>query len=297
MSIDCMKKFALGVLFFARRFPIRLVTLFRIIGLAFRNLLLRSSSGKSNGVQVESSLVVSLTSHGKRIRWCYLAIESMIQSGCLESNIYLWIPKGSEISPSLQRLAKRGLNIMFVDDQKSHTKYCYLGSVNLPERHLGYLLADDDLIYPRNWYPRLVSAAKSEPGSPAVSFGAQLSSRNGTVSFFHSPEVGNESDTSTNQLLFHPFSGSGLYIPANVLHSVNCDPASFMVASPFNDDIWLHREFFRIGLPVRDLGGKIMPPSIPFVAGGGLFITNWAGGQNEVQLKAAFRDLIKTPMN
>ena len=54
MSIDCMKKFALGVLFFARRFPIRLVTLFRIIGLAFRNLLLRSSSGKSNGVQVES---------------------------------------------------------------------------------------------------------------------------------------------------------------------------------------------------------------------------------------------------
>ena len=269
-----------------------MVTLFSIFNLTVRNLFLKPSSEPSNCISLGSSLVVSLTSYGPRIRWCYLAIESIIRSGCYPSDVYLWISKGSEVTPSLQRLAKRGLNIKFVDDQRSHTKYCYLGSVNLADRHLGYLLADDDLIYPRNWYPRLVSAAKSEPSIPAVSFGAQLSSKDGTVSFSHSPEVGNESDTSTSELLFHPFSGSGLYIPGKVLHAVNCNPASFMVASPSNDDIWLHREFFRMGLPVRDLGGKTMPPSIPFVAGDGLFITNWAGGQNEVQLEAAFRDLI-----
>ena len=269
-----------------------MITLSRIIILSLRNLLLKSSSVPSGSLEQKSRLVVSMTSYGSRIRWCYFAIESIIQSGCLPSDVYLWISKGSEVTPSLQRLAKRGLNIMFVDDQRSHTKYCYLGSVILSDTQLGYLLADDDLIYPRDWYPRLVSAAKSEPSIPAVSFGAQLSSKDGTVSFSHSPGVGNESDTSTNDLLFHPFSGSGLYIPGKVLQSVNCDPDSFMVSSPSNDDIWLHREFFRLGLPVRDLGGKTMPPSIPFVAGDGLFITNWAGGQNEVQLKAAFRNLI-----
>jgi hypothetical protein len=287
-----MKKLALGLLFFAQRFPIRLVTLFRIIDLTLRNLFLRPSSAILEGGQLESSLVVSLTSYGKRIRWCHLAIESIIQSGCIASNIHLWIPKGSEISQSLQRLSLRGLNIMYVNDQRSHTKYCYLGSVSLSNSNLGYLLSDDDMIYPRTWYPRLLSAASKEPDIPAVNFGTQISIRNGNVTFFSELDSGDDLVHFPKELLFHPFSGSGLYIPGRLLQKVNRDPAAFMLACPTQDDIWLHREFFRMGLPIRDLGGKNMPPSIPFVAEEGLFLTNWAGGQNEVQLKTAFRDLI-----
>ena len=73
---------------------------------------------------------------------------------------------------------------------------------------------------------------------------------------------------------------------------VNKNPELFMELCPTNDDIWLHREFFRMGLAVFNLGGTSMPPSIPFVAGQGLFQLNWHQGQNAVQLTKAFRGLV-----
>lgn len=92
--------------------------------------------------------------------------------------------------------------------------------------------------------------------------------------------------------LFHPSSGSVSFIPSSLIERVNKDPKAFMEACPTNDDIWLHREFFRVGTAVRDLGDTSMSPSIPFNCATGLFQTNWHGGQNEVQLREALKGLL-----
>jgi hypothetical protein len=242
----------------------------------------------------ETRLLVSLTSYGPRIRWAFLAIESIIASGCRPSDIFLWLPLDARTTKALDRLVSRGLNIEFVTDYKSHKKYCYLDTVPTDSSVAGFVLADDDMIYPRDWYTVMEASAAIAPHLPGVMFGAQAYFVGDRVSFAKDPSSG-PGDSRVLSMLFHPFSGSGFFIPTAAMKQIDKEPDHFMAACPSNDDIWLHRELFRIGLPIRNLGGKVMPPSIPFVAGEGLFQVNWHQGQNEIQLERAFRGLIHLP--
>lgn len=277
--------------FFLERVPVRVLTLYRILDLALRNLLMKTKKNKQNFL--EPALIVSLTSHGTRITWCHLSIESIIQSGCPASKIYLWIAEETKISKPLKRLAERGLNIRHVRDQRSHTKYCYLGEVCARDQ-LGFLLADDDMIYARDWYKVMLQAAKEDPLLPAVRYGVQLYVRDRKLFFGDGKKSKDEKSLNDRpNLLFHPFSGSGLFLPKASFSEINVDPKSFMSICPSNDDIWIHRELFRVGLPIRDLGENKMPPSIPFNSNEGLFQINWEGGQNIIQLEKAFKDLVE----
>jgi len=277
-----------GITFFVKRFPIRVLTLFRIIWLSFRNLLLPPFGDIASGSA--PPLVVSLTSYGSRIRWAHLAIESIIASGVRAPDMFLWLPNGSKIGNPLRRLVGRGLKVRYITDRRSHTKYCYLDQVQMETDTLGFLIADDDMIYPKDWYSTILQGARRNPNVPVVMFGVQTYLSDKIVTFSHSiPQTRLES--AIQGLLFHPFSGSGLFVPKSVMAKVNKDPACFLESCPSSDDIWLHREFFRIGVSVVDLGGVSMPPSIPFVASQGLYRVNWIQGQNEVQLKEAFKDL------
>jgi len=283
-------RFLNGLKFSIKRFPVRMITLIKIFWLVLRNRFISSPN-----LAIQSAnprLVVSMTSYGSRIRWAHLAIESIVFSGCKESDIYLWLATGSEIRQPLRRLVSRGLNIKFVVDQRSHTKYCYLDQVRLGPDYLGFLIADDDMVYPSNWYPSLVSAALEYPDLPAVKYGAQTWIFHGVVKFSDGESDSKVLPEDLIAKLFHPFSGSGLFIPTSLMERVNKDPKAFMGACPTNDDIWLHREFFREGAAVRNLGDRNMSPSVPFNSTTGLFQTNWHGGQNEVQLREAFKDLV-----
>lgn len=236
---------------------------------------------------------MSLTSFGARIRWVWIAIESIVSSGCPESAIYLWLPENSIIGKPLERLVSRGLNLQYVEDQKSHTKYCYLGQVSVPDDCLGYLLADDDMVYPMNWYKKMLIASLDHPNQPVVAYGCKTYKTASSLSFSCDAGVVSEETATFKALLIHPFSGSGLFIPKDVLTKLDKNPDHFLPICPTSDDIWLHREFFRIGQPVHNLGGRAMPPSIPFNSQkGALSQTNWLGGQNEVQIARAFSGLV-----
>jgi len=110
--------------FFVERFPIRVLTLFRIIWLSFRNLLLPPVREVAGGTA--PPLVVSLTSFGSRIQWAHLAIESIIASGVRAPDVFLWLSQGYKIGNPLRRLVGRGLNVRYITDRRSHTKYCSL---------------------------------------------------------------------------------------------------------------------------------------------------------------------------
>lgn len=276
-------------MFFIRRFPIRAVTVLRIFGLYLRNLLIKR---KSISTRAENHrLLVSLTTYGPRIKWAFLAIESIVKSGCKESDIYLWISDKAIIGKSLDRLITRGLNVMFVPDMRSHTKYCYLDTVELDHEALGFLIADDDMVYPHKWYRRFVDLARENPYAPAVRYGAQTHIENGFVSFSSTDCEKGSVCRDQHGLLFHPFSGSGLFIPKTQIAKIDKRSAEFLAITPSNDDIWMHREFYRNKVEIRDLGDTSMPPSIPFIRGGGLYQVNWQGGANQEQIRSAFEGL------
>lgn len=276
--------------FFLKRLPIRLITALRIAILSFKNLF--SGSGMKKSLQERKGIIVSLTSYGHRVKWSFLAIESIIASGCRPNDIYLWLAHGTKIGKPLERLASRGLNIRYVEDYKSHKKYCFLDTIDPSVASLGFVLADDDMVYPLTWYPTIKLAAESAPNRPCVMFGAQASLEEGQRVTFEPTQPETEIDPDLRSLLFHGFSGSGFFIPQKLMKAIDKNPQRFMEICPTNDDVWLHRELFRIGVPIQNLGGKDMPPSIPFVASEGLFQINWHQGQNEVQLKKAFEGLI-----
>ncbi len=277
-------------MFFIKRLPIRAVTVLRICALYLRNLLKKQ---KSISTRVENArLLVSLTTYGPRIKWSFLAIESIVQSGCRESDIYLWISDKAVIGKTLNRLVGRGLNVMFVPDMRSHTKYCYLDTVELDPQALGYLIADDDMIYPHKWYRRFMDFARQNPETPAVRYGAQTHIENGFVSFSSGDCEEGSVCREQHSLLFHPFSGSGLFIPKSQIAKIDKRSTEFLAVTPSNDDIWMHREFYRNKVQILDLGDTSMPPSIPFIRGGGLYQVNWQGGGNQEQIRRAFQGLI-----
>jgi hypothetical protein len=276
--------------FFVKRLPIRLITALRIAILSFQNVFLRSRQSKS--LQGGTGLIVSLTSYGHRVKWSFLAIESIIASGCRPNDVYLWLAHGTKIGKPLEKLVSRGLNIRYVEDYKSHKKYCFLDTIDPSFASLGFILADDDMVYPLSWYSTIRLAAESAPNRPCVMLGAQASLENGQRVTFEPTQPDKQIDHDLQGLLFHGFSGSGFFIPQKQMQDIDKNPKRFMEICPSNDDIWLHRELFRMGAPIYNLGGKDMPPSIPFVAGEGLFQINWHQGQNEVQLKKAFEGLI-----
>ena len=277
-------------MFFVRRLPIRAVTVLRIFGLYLRNLLIKSTSIST---QVENPrLLVSLTTYGPRIKWSFLAIESIVKSGCKESDIYLWISDKAVVSKSLNRLVARGLNVMFVPDMRSHTKYCYLDTVALNHQALGFLIADDDMIYPQNWYRGFMDFAREYPDTPAVRYGAQTHIENGFVSFSAKDCEKGSVCRDKHSLLFHPFSGSGFFIPKSQIAKIDKRSAEFLAIAPSNDDIWMHRELYRHKVEIKDLGDTSMPPSIPFIRGEALYQVNWQGGANQQQIRGAFQGLI-----
>lgn len=276
-------------MFFIRRFPIRAVTVLRIFGFYLRNLFLKSKSISTRAE--DPRLLVSLTTYGPRIKWAFLAIESIVKSGCKESDIYLWISDKAIIGKSLDRLVTRGLNVMFVPDMRSHTKYCYLDTIELDNEALGFLIADDDMVYPHKWYRRFVDFARENPDTPAVRYGAQTHIENGVVSFSSKDCEKKSACRDQHGLLFHPFSGSGLFIPKTQIAKIDKRSTEFLAITPSNDDIWMHRELYRNKVEIRDLGDTSMPPSIPFIRGGGLYQVNWQGGANQEQIRSAFAGL------
>lgn len=73
----------------------------------------------------DHEVVVSLTSYGERIRYAYLAIESIMQGALKPNRIVLWLSddeKDKILPATLQLQIKRGLEVRYCPDIRSYTK-------------------------------------------------------------------------------------------------------------------------------------------------------------------------------
>jgi hypothetical protein len=152
------------------------------------------------------------------------------------------------------------------------------------------VLADDDLIYPKHWLKEILNKVNEDAHAPVVTLSALLAENShGHLSFEASSAGDLPENAERVELLNHPFSGSGFFIPAHVVTQINRNQEEYLHLCPTSDDIWLHRELYRMGLPIRVIGTTTeMPPSNPFMGASGLHNINWNGGQNEEQLRNAF---------
>lgn len=122
---------------------------------------------QENGV-IESSmegteLIVSLTTHGRRLYEVYLAIESIMQGSIKPNRIILWLPKDMQGEPlplTLLNQIKRGLVVKYAVDLGPYTK---LVPALIEYSNSILVTIDDDILYPYDTLELLFSAYQKHP--------------------------------------------------------------------------------------------------------------------------------------
>lgn len=114
----------------------------------------------------EQEIIVSLTTFPARINTVWITIETIFQQEYLPDRVILWLakeqfPQGiTKLPVSLKKQMKRGLEIRFCDDLKSHKKY-YYSMLENPNAII--ITIDDDVFYPTDTIKNLISLHEQYP--------------------------------------------------------------------------------------------------------------------------------------
>lgn len=122
-----------------------------------------TTSGISSEKLLDTEVIVSLTTHGRRIYEVYLAIEAIMQGSIKPNRVVLWLSKefeGNSLPQTLQNQIKRGLEVRYTQDIGPYTKLIPALQA-FPEATI--VTIDDDIIYPYDTLELLLQSAKIHP--------------------------------------------------------------------------------------------------------------------------------------
>lgn len=204
------------------------------------NLALSSrEKGVIEGTKGETEIIVSLTTHGRRLYEVYLGIESIMQGSVKPNRIVLWLSKDLQVSTLPQTLLNqidRGLLIKYTEDIGPYTKLVpalkeYPDSV--------IVTIDDDILYPYDTLEMLVSAYRKQPTCIIANrvMDIALDNQDHPTSLPTWKEL--EDKDRVSKLNFFEGVGAVLYPPhcftADVL-----DQSVFTEICPTADDVWFN---------------------------------------------------------
>lgn len=231
-------------------------------------------------------VVVSLTSHGPRLHRCHLAIEAIAQGTVRPAALVLAMSESdarTPLTPELQRLVARGLEIKVVPDRlRVHSKYW--GVVSDPERNSHpIVVCDDDQLYPETWLAQLLETARQHPDA---------------VVAHRAHQVVCDSDTEIAPYLrWHPRNSarpalsafgtgvSGMLLPVELSGVLSQQGEKFLDCAPTADDIWIHSRAVQHGIFTVQVAD--VPANFEFVPGTqhvGLYLENVHQHANDEQI-------------
>jgi len=193
--------------------------------------------GISTEKYFENELVVSLTSHGKRIYDVYLTIESIMRQTILPNKIILWLSKDefdpSELPVSLKRQRERGLAIEFCEDIKSYTK---LIPTLRKYPDAAVITVDDDLLYQFDMVENLISAYKKNSQYICFCRGRRMKpDKSGGLCSYNEWELCN---IDIPDYMNFPTGIGGVLYPPRCLGDEVFNQDVFMKLCPTADDVW-----------------------------------------------------------
>lgn len=117
------------------------------------------------GISENSDIIVSLTSFPARINKVWITIETLLNQTHKPQRIILWLaeeqfPDKDKVSEMFKGQCKRGLEICYCDDLRSHKKYYYT-MLNNPNSIV--ITADDDMLYPEDFIEQLYNTHLKYP--------------------------------------------------------------------------------------------------------------------------------------
>lgn len=209
-------------------------------------------STRALGVDVNSNLIVSLTSFPARINIVYLAIKSMLNQTQRPQKIVLWLgkelfPNGeADLPQNLLELKPFGLEIEFCDDLKAHTKYFY-AMQKYPNNLV--VTVDDDIIYPTNLLSTLLKVHHKFPRCVVANRVRSMTIENGDFLPYRGWKINRENNIEPSKMNFATGVGGVLYKPEFFLNSLY-DLEGIRKTNCIGDDIWLKAGEMENKIPV-----------------------------------------------
>lgn len=257
--------------------------------LAIKWLELRNRFGWRQVATGKHGPAVSLTTHGRRFKTVYLAIESIARGEMLPARLILWIDDATSLAKlpkTLQRLKRRGLEIRLSNNYGPHTKY--YPYVEGEATFVGPLVtADDDVLYPCWWLSRLMASYNDYPDCVSCYRARVVRLHDEKIAPYREWEMC--SSTWPNYRTFAT-GVSGVIYPSALLEQLKLSGADFMVCCPTADDVWLHVQTLRRGCKIRQIQPLALHfPVIPGTQEEALSSINWSHGNgNDRQVATTY---------
>ncbi|WP_314940316.1 glycosyltransferase [Corynebacterium durum] len=259
------------------------LTLLRMLPLAIANRLSRTR------IPQDGDVVISLTSHGKRLNKVHFTLES-IARGYTKAPIVLWLDEHDYNAPlpaSLQRLVHRGLQIRCSDgDYGPHTKY-WNQFRDVAGTGIRVATIDDDMIYPEWFLQRLLFIGDLRNDAVIAYRAHRIELRDGRMLPYVKWTAVNTSQAS----LLHFATGvSGVLYPTSFIDYVVAQgDTEFIKQCPRADDVWLHVCALRSGHPIRQVYAKPRHFAVvPSTQVGALVVGNTLMGGNDEQIRRVY---------
>ena len=233
-------------------------------------------------------IIVSLTTHGKRLWDVCFAIESLMQQTVKPNRIVLWLDEKLKDSPlplALVKQSARGLEIRYTRDLKPYTKLIP-ALKEFPEDVI--ITVDDDMAYDFDVIEKLTNAYKAEPDCiHACLLKAMTFDKNGQLTGYNSWK--NSTSTRGQHLIMGV---GGVLYPPHTLSSEVMNEEVFTSICPTADDVWFTAMALLNNTPINKVTTRsslgedfIVNDKVQDIA---LRIKNVYGRENDVQIKAVF---------
>jgi len=251
-----------------------------------------TQNNKNNSLNLNKSktgerIIVSLTSFPERIKNVWLVIESILRQTKKPDRIILYLSKKqfsdeTLLPKSLTKLKRRGLEIMFVDeDFRSHKKYLYT-LLKYPNDNM--ITIDDDIFYRSDMIEKLYQESIQNPSTVVAQYCRKIMWKDdGRLETYDKWFL---IDKETNPCFAVFFgSGGGVLFPPKVLYVDTTNENLFMKLCPTADDIWLNAMCQLNNIKVKKINcGTSFLPIVVYFKSQTLSSINYGSNMNDYQL-------------
>jgi hypothetical protein len=243
--------------------------------------------GISSQAKIDNDVIITLTSIPSRIDKIWLCIESLLRQSYKPNKIILWLSteefQNRELPKSLIKQQKRGLEIRFCENYKSHKKYYYTMK-EYPQSII--VTVDDDIFYGKNMLKELVMTHIKNPKYIVCHRAHRITFEdNGKIKPYREWDWKSPGFMGPSHLLLQ-VGCSGVLYPPKSLHEAVFLSNKFMKLCPKGDDLWLKVMGMLNGTKII----KVRPDSTTYTEINGtqedsLWLYNVNQGGNDEQFK------------
>lgn len=226
-----------------------------IAGLRGSWLVVRGRVLRNSVVDATSHVDVSMTSHGLRLSYVHIAIESIGRGSRLPRRLILWLNDAAMVDDppkALVRLMRRGLELKLSPNYGPHTKY-FPYVLETPDGSGPFVLADDDSVYGRSWLAALLNAAEETPEFVVCHRARRIGLVEGGLAPYATWKDVSDTEPSPLNLAL---AGEGVLYPCLMRRKIREAGRSFEAVAPKADDLWLHGLCLQEGVLVRQISAR-----------------------------------------